>query len=113
MTSSGGPFAYAEAIDAAARMAARELDGVLDGLDYGRPAECKAALLAAVPAIVEKYGDVAALAAAEHYAAERAATVGGGFDPLLAGPVERGAIEARVRFALKHVFVEGGADART
>lgn len=110
MKRNDGAFAYAEAIDAAARMAQRELDGVLGRLDYGKPLECKAALIAAVPAIVEKYGNVAALAAAQHYEAERSATVGGGFDALLAEPVERGAIQAKVRYQLQHVFGEGGGD---
>lgn len=101
---------YAEAIDAAARMAQRDLDAVIDKLDPAKPVECKAVLLAAVPAIVERYGAVASLAAAEHYAEQRSAALGGGFEPLLAEPVERGAIEAKVRYALKHVFDGGDGD---
>lgn len=105
--------AYAEAIDSAARMAQRDLDAVIGKLDPSKPVECKAALLAAVPAIVEKYGAVAALAAAEHYAGQRRAAIGGGFEPLLADPVERGAVEAKVRYALGHVFDGGGSHGET
>ena len=108
MAASSGPSGYAEAIDAAARLAWRELEVLLGKLDLGKPAECKAALLAAVPAIWGKYGDVAALAAAEHYKGQRAAAAGEGFEPMLADRVDEGAMRAKLRFALRRLF--GGED---
>lgn len=97
---------YAAAIEAASRMARRDLDTVLDKLDMDDPAACKRALYTAFPAIVRKYGAMAASAAAEYYASERDAVLGGNYEPLLADPVDEGAMLAKLRYALRYLFEE-------
>ena len=99
--------AYSDALKSASNMAIGELDEVLSKLDLDKPVECKQVLLLAVPAIVEKYGAMAAAAAAEYYENDRAAVVGGSFKPLVAPPVDREVICMKVRYALRYLFGEG------
>lgn len=98
----------AEAIEACSRMARAEVDALLDRLDFGKPVECKQVLLVAYPAIVAKYGNMAAAAAAECYADERQAVLGPGYSPVMAEPVDAGAIRAKARYALRYLFEEVG-----
>jgi len=95
------------ATEAASAMARRELRAEYARLDTANPDECKRRLLAVVPAIVEKYGNLAALAAAEYYEAERRDALGGEYAAELAPPVDPGAVRAKVRYAMGHLFEEG------
>ena len=95
------------AVEAASTMARRELRREFAKLDADNPAECKRRLLAVVPAIVEKYGNLAALAAAEYYEAERRGALGDDYAAELAPPVDAGAVRAKVRYAMGHLFGEG------
>lgn len=104
--------AYADALEAASGMALDELDALLGKLDLDKPVECKRVLLAAVPALVDKYGAMAASAAAEYYVSERGAVLGGGYEPLLAPPIDRGAVKAKVRYSLRYLFEEVEDDER-
>lgn len=101
--------AYVDALYSASEMAIAELDRVLAKLDLDKPVECKAALLIAVPAIVRKYGSMAAAAAAEYYEAERSVVVGGDYKPIVSDPVDEEVVRAKVRYALRYLF-EGDAD---
>lgn len=98
--------AYEAALEAASQAAQREVGRIWARLDTSRPAECKRVLLEAVPAIVEKYGNMAALAAAEYYEGERRDALGGDFHARLAEPVDPEAVRAKVRWALGHLFEE-------
>lgn len=98
--------AYADAMEAAANMALDELDQLLGKLDLDKPVECKQVLLVAVPALVDKYGAMAAAAAAEYYESERGKALGGDYTPLLAPPIDHEAIRAKVRYALRYLFEE-------
>ncbi|MBQ6330388.1 MAG: hypothetical protein IJI35_15315 [Kiritimatiellae bacterium] len=97
---------YAGALEGASRMARRELDAVLDKLDLDDPVSCKRALYAAFPAIVRKYGAMAAAAAAESYGRERDAVLGGHYEALMAEPVDEDAMLAKLRYALRYLFGE-------
>lgn len=98
--------AYADALEAAANMALDEMDALLGKLDLDKPVECKQVLLVAIPALVDKYGAMAAAAAAESYARERESLLGGNYTPLVAPPIDHGAIRAKVRYALRYLFGE-------
>ena len=98
----------AKALEACSRMAQDELKALLGKLDLDKPAECKRVLLIAYPAIIAKYGGMAAAAAAEFYAAERGDVLGGEYEPLLADPVDAEAVRAKVRYALRYLFEEVG-----
>lgn len=97
---------YVAALDAASELAQREFREIYDRLDKSKPVECKEILLEVVPAIVEKYGNIAALAAAEYYEAERREALGGWYKAELASPVDAEAVRAKVRYALGHLFEE-------
>ena len=98
--------AYADALEAAAEMALAELDRLLDACELDKPVETKQKLLVAVPALVDKYGAMAASAAAEHYESERADVLDGSYKPLIAPPIDHEAIRAKVRYALRYLFEE-------
>lgn len=97
---------YIVAVSEVSKLAQRDLRKVFDKLDMSKPAECKRVLLVAVPAIVVKYGNVAGLAAAEYYESERHAAVGGSYLAKVAPPVDINVIQAKVRYAMGHIFEE-------
>lgn len=97
---------YAASLEACSRMAQEEVGALLDRLDLDDPVTCKRVLLIAYPAIIAKYGGMAAAAAAECYAGDRNAVLGGEYTPLLAEPVDAGAVRAKVRYALRYLFGE-------
>ena len=98
----------ANALEACSRMAQDEVNALLGKLDLDKPVECKYALLVSYPAIIAKYGNMAAAAAAEFYADERHDVLGGYYEPLLAEPVNEEAIKAKIRYALRYLFEEVG-----
>jgi hypothetical protein len=66
-------------------------------------------LLDEIPALVRKYGNIAASAAAEWYERTRATQVNGAYAPLTADPFPDAAIQATVRYKAGDLFT-GNAD---
>lgn len=98
---------YMEAMNKASLLAQRDLDEIWQKLDKSDPYATRDALLALVPGIVYKYGEMAALASAEYYEAERLQAGGEeSFQAELAesAPIEQ--IEASIRYACGHLFGE-------
>lgn len=95
---------YTESQRKASLLAQRELAMLWDRLDKSKPEECRDALLAVVPGIIYRYGDMAALAAAQYYEAERSEVRSDGFECLLSGGVPYEQIEASIRYAAGHLF---------
>lgn len=102
MTSRRGVNRLAQANNNIVAAAQRDLEAIMARVDQGDPAATLAALKAAVPALVERYGDAAAAAAADWYDDIRptglprySSTVGDNY------PVE--AVEQRVASAGVHV----------
>ena len=95
---------YVEAVETCSRLARRDLEGLVARLDTKRKKDSRDALLAAVPAIVEKYGAMAAAAAAEYYEQKRALQVGGSYHATLAENAPLKSIESSVRYACGHLF---------
>lgn len=103
---------YANAVDLCSEMARRELESVVGKLDASRKKATRDTLLAVVPAIVAKWGGLAATAAEEYYESEREHAVGGPYTALLADDEPLENIEESVRYACGHLFAEGEGDAR-
>lgn len=95
---------YTESQRKASLLAQRELAMLWDRLDKSKPEECRDALLAVVPGIIYRYGDMAALAAAQYYEAERSAVRSDSFECLLSEGVPYEQIEASIRYAAGHLF---------
>lgn len=70
------------------------------------PEAMRDAMLVLVPAIVERYGGLAAKAAAEYYRDERARALGATREAVLAQPVGADVVRASVRYAAGHLFDE-------
>lgn len=96
---------YTESQRQASLLAQREFDELWERLDKTHPEACRDVLIEFLPGIIWKYGEMAALAAAEYYEKERL-DAGGESDftlPLADGvPYEQ--IEASVRYAAGHMF---------
>ena len=103
---------YAKALDACSALARRELEAFVGRLDTSRKKDCRDALLAFVPALVERYGTIAATASAEYYEQVRSGQIGGTYRARLADgePIEK--IESTVRYACGHLFVKEQEDGR-
>ena len=67
-------------------------------------------LLDEIPALVRKYGNIAASAAAEWYERTRAKQVGGAYDPVTADPFPDAAIQATVRYKAGDLFAGNQSD---
>ncbi|WP_115728256.1 VG15 protein [Actinomyces culturomici] len=82
----------------AARLAVRDLKKLWSRLDVSNPAQVRDALLELVPALVNRYGDVAAAAAADWYEKVRAEVPGlPPFTTLLADPIPEEHIQTTIR----------------
>ena len=68
---------YVEAVETASLLAQKDLEDFISRLDLSRKMESRDAILAFVPAVVEKYGDMAAEAARDYYEQERRRQIGG------------------------------------
>ena len=101
--------AYVGAVNQASLLAQRDFATAWECLDGLEPYVVRDALLTMVPGIVRKYGDMAAVAAAEYYGAERVAAgwPDGEYDLSDGIPIEQ--VEASVRYAMGHMF-GGGVD---
>lgn len=92
--------------DGVAAAADRELRAFLSGLDLTDVAAVKAAVFEYVPVLVEKYGDMAALVAADWFDEFRAAeAIGGRYKAVLAPATGSDVVARRLGFATR----EGGA----
>ena len=85
--------------DEATRRAVAALDAAVGHLDLSRPEIARDALLEAFPAIVWRYGDVAAAAAAQWYEQMRAGAVDGPYEAILADGPAREQVDRTVRWA--------------
>jgi hypothetical protein len=74
------------------------------------PAWQRDLLLDEIPALVRKYGNIAASAAAEWYERTRAKQVGGSYEPVTADPFPDAAIQATVRYKAGDLFTGNSAD---
>lgn len=98
---------YMDAMNKASLLAQRDLDELWNKLDKTDPYATRDALLALVPGIIYKYGDMAALASANYYEVERMQAGGDpSFQAFLAEPVPIEQIEKSVRYACGHLFLE-------
>ena len=100
----GNERRFSLAVEAASRLARDELLSFAERVDGMDPVQARDALKAIVPAIVEKYGNMAAAAAADYYERERAEAVGGSYHATLAAPVDAEAVKASVGFACGYLF---------
>ena len=101
---------YAAALNKASLLAQRDLAALWDKVKRLEPRVARDALIALVPGIVYKYGNMAALAAAQYYEAERTQAGGAEFQAELSDGVPIEQIEASVRYAVGHMFPEKGQD---
>lgn len=98
---------YVDAMNKASLLAQRDLDELWNRLDKSDPYAVRNALLTLVPGIVYKYGNMAALASANYYEAERLQAGGdSSFQAELAEPAPIEQIEKLVRYACGHLFRE-------
>lgn len=102
--------AYVGAMNKASLLAQRDLAKLWEKVKDLDPHAARDALVELVPGIVYRYGNMAALAAAEYYEAERAQAGGGDFDAELSDGVPIEQIEASVHYACGHMFPEDGGD---
>lgn len=102
---------YVQAVENISLLAQRELEELWERLPKDNKLELRDALLELVPAIAEKYGDLAALAAAEYYEQERRRQIGGDYQAFLAPATEedREALLESIRYACGYLF-EGDGD---
>lgn len=87
-------------------MAQLELEDLWGSLDLSFPGESRDSLLAFVPGITEKYGNVSALVAADWYDDLRptGTLITGTFRAPLAAPVATSAVASTVRFGASHLW---------
>ena len=104
---------YVRALNQASLLAQRDFEKLWAKVRSLTPRACRNVLVEAVPGIVYKYGQMAALAAAEYYESERsAARPGEGFDAELSDGVPIEQITNAVRYACGHLFPEDGSGAQ-
>lgn len=99
---------YVEAMDKASLLAQRDFSELWDRIRNREPEEIRNLLLALLPGIIYKYGDIAAVAAADYYEGERSDLRSDDFTCRLSEGVPLEQIEASVRYAAGHLF--GGDD---
>ena len=104
---------YVQAVENISLLAQKELEELWERLPKDDKLVLRDMLLELVPAIADKYGDLAALAAAEYYEAERRRQIGGDYRATLAPATEedREALLESIRYACGYLF-EGDADDR-
>lgn len=102
--------AYVGAVNQASLLAQRDFATAWELVGDLEPDAARDALLTMVPGIVRKYGDMAAVAAAEYFDAERSAAgwPDGGHE--LSDGVSMEQIESSVRFAAGYLFGKDGED---
>lgn len=99
---------YCKALNNASMLAQRDLLKLRGMLDMSDPELVKYALLKCYPALVDKYGDMAATAAVTRYETARMATMGeDGYTAYLANRRDIARLEAQVHYAMGHMFDDG------
>ncbi|WP_193314955.1 VG15 protein [Georgenia thermotolerans] len=94
-----------EANAALETLALDALRGFWASLDLSKPEKVRDALVEFLPALTAKYGEVAAVVAADWYDELRASMgVRGRFAAVMAAPVPAAAAVAQVRFGAQHLF---------
>lgn len=95
---------YTEALNNASLLAQKEIMDAIEKIDLDRPRTARKAIIPIMVEIVTKYSNMAALAAAEYYEAEREDSIGGNYRAVLAEPVPREQIERAVYYATGYLF---------
>ena len=99
---------YTDALNNASLLAQKEIVDALEKIDLDRPRTSRQAIINTSIAIISKYSDMAALAAAEYYEKERVDAIGGDYQASIADPIPPEQIEKAVRYAMGYLF--GGDD---
>lgn len=94
---------YFKAVEGCSEGAQKALMQVWGSLDFSQPALCRDILLDMLPAIVERYGNAAATAAAEMYEAVMLAELGY-MAPAILAEAGLDAMEKSVRYAAGYLF---------
>lgn len=97
----------------AVKYAERDLQRFLSKVDMTTPELVRDALLHVMPGLVDKYGNVAATAAAEWYEATRAASIGGSFSTVLGSGASADKVAEDTRWAVDGLFIGDLADAKS
>lgn len=106
---------YVEALNRCSLLAQRDFAKVWARASKLPPKECRNVLVALVPGITEKYGNMASIIAAQYYESVRAACGGNpDYHAEMSENVPIEQVEASVRFAAGHLeWSEHGADAES
>lgn len=99
---------YTAALNNASLLAQKEIMEAVEQIDLDRPRMARNAIIPIMTAIVTKYSNMAALAAAEYYETERQDALGGDYRAVLAESVPPEQIERAVYYATGYLF--GGED---
>ena len=100
---------YVNALNQASLLAQKDFAAFWERLDTTKPEACREALIAYLPGVIYKYGQMAALAATQYYEAERLSAGGNeDFEAEMAEQVPYEQIEASIRYAAGHLFPEVG-----
>lgn len=96
---------FRRALAAVSELAVADLDDFLRTISLSRAVPARDAILRFMPALTTRYGEVAAVLAAEFYDAQRAlARVGGGYTAQVVEPVAAELVVERTRFGAAHLF---------
>lgn len=97
---------YVDAIETCSERAQEELEQLVGSLDLSEKKASRDILLDEVPRIVEKWGSIAAEAAAEYYEQERRRQIGGTYRAKVyqASDEDREALMESIRYACGFLF---------
>lgn len=109
MTTRGDLNRYQEAVDEVVALANADLDDVLRAVLNLPPAQARDELLAVLPTLTDRHGDLVAVAAAEWYEEVRDAR--GAYTATVGATADRSAVEGTVRYAARFLFDEDPAAA--
>ena len=103
---------YARSVENCSKLAQGEMKRLVSHLDTSHKKATRDALLAEVPRIVDKYGKMAAAAAAEYYEKNRENQIGGAYRAKMGSAEPSENVEESVRYACGHLFSEEEDDGR-
>ena len=95
---------FSKAVETCSELARSEFEDAVAKIDLSEPSTAVPLLKELTAALVERYGNLAALAAAEYYETRREYAVGEPYRAALAEPVAREAIDAAVEFACRDLW---------
>lgn len=87
------------ALDGSVSLALDDLSAWLHSVDLGHPERVRDELLEVLPRLVDRYGDLAATAAAEWYESLRAEAVSGAYSASLSGGIPADQVQSTARWA--------------